>query len=1080
MTSVLSCLVATIALAADPGLKGLPFGIPPAPEDPVISHVAPPQCLFYVNWAGTASPSASSSSETEKLLSEPEVQEFFNGLSKVFAACMRSQDDEPKEPAAIALSTPLTLLMPQRYVGGQTLPNTCYLQDDVPCVPAGTPVGPLPPPRAAEPAAVSSATTIAPPPAATEEKPKFNVSAQDYGDSLSALLTHPTAIFVTDVKVTPFKLVKKKARNNGPSEEMPGNTKPEAKEAETSDSPNIEIQAGMVVSLGPDAARLHAKFIKYLKKARKAGADADFAQIKIDGKPWYRSKPSGPGDKNRVTFGFHGKYFVVGVGRGAVEGILARWNSPTPAWLAKALEQTQVPRRTGIIYLNLKALRDKLLPLAPSKIEALAVLKLLGLDNVDSLISTTGLEDYGMINRVHLALDGKPRGLLDMVADRPLAAKDLEPIPSDALLAVAARVDLDRVLKALIAAYETAAGDADARKAVEEMKKEYGVDVHRFLSSLGDTWCVYNSPTEGEIAFLGWTAVVPVRDRAALLESWEKLCAAEEKKEAKKDDAKDKNSGDPKVPENTQTAEFCKCRFAGHEIYYVAGAPIAPAFYVSDREMVMTLNMPAMKAYLARKDHRSLATLPGVALALNDQNRPVALGYCDTPKLFDFLYPLISLYATMGAAAVHEAKIDLDPTFWPSAPAIRAHLRPDITTVERTPHGLQLTCRYCLPTGGANGPLWLIGLGILGSSFSEPGNLLSLALPSLGCATPCTVHTAPPALPATPSYGPNPSSGGVPYGTSPPSMCYESCPSSGYTTAPVAPSYGASAIPASAAPPLPAGSNCAAASGAGIGTNASAASTPPSYYGGYGAVLRRPGQRQVRTALQRQARTVRTVRQQQVRPRRSAATRSDRRRTVRTVRQRQVRTVRQRQVRTVFPQQSRTPAQSQLRTLVPQHVPTTVRLRRLRYLRTAPAANPSIAGAATIPDVVAMIRCGVDESLVINHIRLHGLAAPLRATDVIYLHQQGVSRNVIAFMQAERVAAPPPTPAAGNSSPAAGRYAPSPTPAAPKQKTASPPAAAPAERLPWLVGPLPSGLDGFYSHRSRATTACRPGRCPVS
>ena len=171
--------------------------------------------------------------------------------------------------------------------------------------------------------------------------------------------------------------------------------------------------------------------------------------------------------------------------------------------------------------------------MTPSQIEALAALKLFGLDNVDSLISTTGLEDDGMINRVHLALDGKPRGLLDMVADRPLAAKDLEPIPSDALLAVAARVDLDRVLKALIAAYEKAA----ARRAMpirgkrsKKSKKEYGVDVHRFLSSFGDTWCIYNSPAEGEIAFLGWTAVVPVRDRAVLLESWEKLCAAEEKK----------------------------------------------------------------------------------------------------------------------------------------------------------------------------------------------------------------------------------------------------------------------------------------------------------------------------------------------------------------------------------------------------------------------------------------------------------------------------------------------------------------------------------------------------------------------
>jgi hypothetical protein len=63
-----------------------------------------------------------------------------------------------------------------------------------------------------------------------------------------------------------------------------------------------------------------------------------------------------------------------------------------------------------------------------------------------------------------------------------------------------------------------------------------------------------------------------------------------------------------------------------------------------------------------------------------------------------------------------------------------------------------------------------------------------------------------------------------------------------------------------------------------------------------------------------------------------------------------------------------------------------------------------VAGAATIPDVVAMTRSAVDEGLIINHIHSHGLAAPLQASDVIYLQQQGVSRNVIAVMQTERVA----------------------------------------------------------------------------
>ena len=455
-----------------------------------------------------------------------------------------------------------------------------------------------------------------------------------------------------------------------------------------------------------------AKFVAYLKKAKQAGEDNGIERIKIDGRTWYRYTPPKPGDKNVVTFGFHGKYFVVGVGQNAVEGMLARWDRPTPAWLTKALEQTEVARRTGIIYVNLKALRDKLLPLAPSQTDALAMLELLGLDNVDSYVSTTGLEDYGMISRVLLALDGKPRGLLDMVADRPLAAKDLEPIPSNALLAVAARVDLDRTLNVLVTACEKAAAtkgpaaSSDAAKTLAELKKQYGPEVHRFLSALGDTWCVYNSPTEGEMAFFGWTAVVSVRDRAALLDSWEKLSAALEKKnEDKTDDAKDKPSGD--APSTTvdvtkSPVEFRTCQFAGHEIHYVVGQVIAPALCIGEHEVVMTLNMPAMKAYLTRQEHRSLATLPGVALALNDRNPPVALGYCNMPEFFDAVYPLISLGATAIAGAAHQAKIDLDPTFWPSAPAIRRHLRPEITTLERTPHGLQLTSRYSLPTGGLN------------------------------------------------------------------------------------------------------------------------------------------------------------------------------------------------------------------------------------------------------------------------------------------------------------------------------------------------------------------------------------------
>jgi hypothetical protein len=53
----------------------------------------------------------------------------------------------------------------------------------------------------------------------------------------------------------------------------------------------------------------------------------------------------------------------------------------------------------------------------------------------------------------------------------------------------------------------------------------------------------------------------------------------------------------------------------------------------------------------------------------------------------------------------------------------------------------------------------------------------------------------------------------------------------------------------------------------------------------------------------------------------------------------------------------------------------------------------------TIPDVINMTRAGVDEELIVNHVRIHGMAAPLQAQDVIFLQQQGVSKRVIVAMQ---------------------------------------------------------------------------------
>ena len=64
------------------GGGGFPLGIPPLPEDPMLSRIAPDDCLVYVNSSGMATPEAKSKNQTEQLLAEPEVQRLVSEIER--------------------------------------------------------------------------------------------------------------------------------------------------------------------------------------------------------------------------------------------------------------------------------------------------------------------------------------------------------------------------------------------------------------------------------------------------------------------------------------------------------------------------------------------------------------------------------------------------------------------------------------------------------------------------------------------------------------------------------------------------------------------------------------------------------------------------------------------------------------------------------------------------------------------------------------------------------------------------------------------------------------------------------------
>ncbi len=61
---------------------GVPLGIPPAPDDPVMARFAPEECVFYTTWSASAQPNSASKNQAEQMLAEPEVRQFVEHLER--------------------------------------------------------------------------------------------------------------------------------------------------------------------------------------------------------------------------------------------------------------------------------------------------------------------------------------------------------------------------------------------------------------------------------------------------------------------------------------------------------------------------------------------------------------------------------------------------------------------------------------------------------------------------------------------------------------------------------------------------------------------------------------------------------------------------------------------------------------------------------------------------------------------------------------------------------------------------------------------------------------------------------------
>ena len=519
--------------------------------------------------------------------------------------------------------------------------------------------------------------------------------AKDIYPLVKTLLTRPAAVFVSTFAIGPQGLP--------------------------------DVQGGAIFSLGEKTAEV-SECLGRLEKNLPVG------KVEIAGASFQRFQPA---PMPPITWGIRGKQLIVGVGEGAVEDILKRAKSEPPAWLAEIRKRLPVDRCSTLTYFNIKQTIAQFAPMVGGPMATLA-LDAIGLGNVNYLASVTGLDSRGTVARSLVAIDGQPQGIFSLAAAKPLSTADLSPIPRDATIAAVGRLDTSAALELLLAQLQKVdpAAPANVNQGIDGMRKEFGIDLRNDLfKPLGDVWCVYNSPSEGGLLLTGLTGVVQVKDHDRLEATLEKQISLYN--ESIETGGAEQEKAQPGMPRRS-IPRIRKTAFAGLVIYHVDVPDshffLAPAWCLTKKELIVATFPQNIKSYLSRgKDFQSLAAVPDVAHAL--EGGAVALGYYDTRKVAEYVYPLLCVGGNLVCSQLGREGIRLDVSLMPSAMSILPHLQPSVGAVRQTAAGIEFESRGPLAAigGGSLLPVGAMAFGTIGVARAQPAVLqepASLVVPA--------------------------------------------------------------------------------------------------------------------------------------------------------------------------------------------------------------------------------------------------------------------------------------------------------------------------------------------------------------
>jgi len=451
------------------------------------------------------------------------------------------------------------------------------------------------------------------------------------------------------------------------------------------------LRAGLIVNAGAEADQFAASIMKLLGTVPNVGdvilLDHFVVPIPV------------PVPDFELQIHRHKQHFVLGLGTGTVDAVVAGLDGKTPGLngnqrFAKAWKRVATPRMASMNWVDLRGARDTAIKLAGPQMGAmiLAMAGMVGADSLDALIGSVGVSEGRIVSQSFLGTGGKTTGILSLAAGRGLKASDLQHVPADADLVVSWSLSGAKILTAV----QDVIGKVDpgSRQQFDQLlaqfEGEIGFNLQQDLfAAFDDVWVLQDSPGAGGLFVTSLVGSVGVKDHAKAKQAFERIMKVLEASVPGVQFTRFRHRG----------VSLEKETFLGQTVYFINtvgdDVPFAPAMCLTRQHLLVTPHPQALKAhlrFLASKQTRLQVELP-------EDGDLLVFSRMESSKAIRLLYTLAPYFGQVLFSGLQSEGFEMTVFSLPSARAILPYVDDSEMHVLRTADGILVRSRSSLPFG---------------------------------------------------------------------------------------------------------------------------------------------------------------------------------------------------------------------------------------------------------------------------------------------------------------------------------------------------------------------------------------------